>query len=77
MGHGKDERIYHRRRHLERHLDIRRLPDGMHWRYRNNRAGHHAPVKWLRAAPVERVVYEATGPHHRAFELVLGTAGLT
>lgn len=57
------------------HLDVCRLPDGKHRRYRNNRAGHHALVKWLRTAPVERIVYEATGPYHRAFELVLGTAG--
>jgi transposase len=29
-----------------------------------------------RPAPVKRVVFEPTGPYHRAFELALGTAGV-
>ena len=58
------------------HLDAHRLPDGKYRRYRNDRTGHRALIKWLRATPVKRIVYEATGPYHRAFELALGTAGL-
>ncbi len=58
------------------HLDVHCLPDGTHKRYRNDGRGHRALIKWLRGAPVKRVVYEATGPYHRAFELALGTAGL-
>jgi transposase len=58
------------------HLDVCRLSDGKHRRYRNSQAGHRALIKWLRTTPVERIVYEATGPYHRAFELALGTAGL-
>ncbi len=57
-------------------LHVHRLPDGKHRRYGNTGTGHRALIKWLRASPVERVVYEATGPYHRAFELALGTAGL-
>ena len=57
-------------------LEVHRLPDGKSRRYRNDRTGHRALLKWVRKTPVERVVYEATGPYHRAFELALGTAGL-
>lgn len=57
-------------------LDVHRLPEGKSRRYRNDRTGHRALIKWLRRGPVKRIVYEATGPYHRAFELALGTAGL-
>jgi len=57
-------------------LDVHRLPDGESRRYRNDRRGHRALLKWLGTAPPRRVVYEATGPYHRAFELALGMAGL-
>lgn len=57
-------------------LDVHRLPDGKSRRYRNDRIGHRALIKWVRKNPVKRIVYEATGPYHRAFELALGTAGL-
>lgn len=57
-------------------LDVHRLPDGKSRRYRNDRTGHRALIKWVRKAPVERIVYEATGPYHQAFELALGIAGL-
>lgn len=57
------------------HLDDCCLPDGTHRRYRNGHTGHRALIKWLRALEVDRVVYEATGPYHRAFELALATAG--
>lgn len=57
-------------------LDIHSLADGKSKHYRNDRPGHRALIKWLRGRSVERIVYEATGPYHRAFELALGTAGL-
>jgi len=62
--------------HRRIHLDVHRLPEGKFRRYRNNRTGHRALIKWLRQGPVKRIIYEATGPYHRAFELALGTAGL-
>ena len=57
-------------------LDVHWLPEGKSRRYRNDRTGHRALVKRLRQGPVKRIIYEATGPYHRAFELALGTAGL-
>lgn len=57
-------------------LDVHHLGLGKTRQYRNDRTGHRALVKWLRQVPPERIVYEATGPYHRAFELALGTAGL-
>ncbi len=57
-------------------LHVHRLPDGEQRRYRNTSVGHRALLKWLRTVAVARVVYEATGPYHRAMELALGTAGL-
>lgn len=58
------------------HLDVHRLPGKREKRFPNDRAGHRALIKWLAGGPVERIVYEATGPYHRAFEHSLGQAGL-
>lgn len=59
------------------HLDAHRLPDGSTRRFANDRAGHSALARWLAdGGPVERIVYEATGAYHRAFERVLCDAGL-
>jgi transposase len=33
-------------------------------------------VRWLAETPVERVVFEPTGPYHRAFERALGAASV-
>lgn len=57
-------------------LDVHHLASGKTRRYSNDRSGFRALIKWLRQAPPERIVYEATGPYHRAFELALGRAGL-
>ena len=57
-------------------LDGHRLPDGVAGEFANTPAGHKALIKWIGAGPVERIVYEATGPYHRAFERALGAAGL-
>jgi transposase len=63
------------------HLDVHRLADGASRRFANDRGGHRALIKWVvqapaNQAPVKRVVFEPTGPYHRAFELALGAAGV-
>jgi transposase len=56
-------------------LDVHRLPDGESCRLTNDTIGHKALIRWLDKTPVERVVYEPTGPYHRAFERALSDAG--
>jgi transposase len=58
------------------HLDAHRLSDGVSRRFANDKSGHRAFVKWLAHGSVERVVFEPTGPYHRAFERALGVAGV-
>ena len=58
------------------HLDAHRLADGAIRRFANDKSGHRAFVKWLVHGSVERVVFEPTGPYHRAFERALGVAGV-
>jgi transposase len=55
------------------HLDVYRMADGASQRFANDKGGYRAFVKWLAQKPVERVVFEPTGPYHRAFERALGT----
>ena len=57
-------------------LDAHRLADGDERRFANDKTGRKALIKWLSAAPVKRVVFEPTGPYHRAFERALDDAGL-
>ncbi len=57
-------------------LDVHRLPDGEYRQFANHAAGFKALLKWLKGEKIERVVYEATGPYHRAFERTLARAGL-
>jgi len=54
------------------HLDAFRLEDGATQRFDNSVAGYRALTKWLGKAPVARIVFELTGPYHRAFEVKLG-----
>lgn len=54
------------------HLDVFRLEDGAAQRFKNSAAGFRALGKWLGRGQVARVVYEPTGPYHKAFETVLG-----
>ena len=56
------------------HLDAYRMSDGGSRRFTNDRTGHTAFVGWLNQ-PVARIVYEPTGPYHRAFERRLADAG--
>lgn len=56
------------------HLDAYRMSDGKSRRFANDKAGHRAFLAWL-AQPDTRIVYEPTGPYHRAFERRLAEAG--
>ena len=58
------------------HLDAHRVADGASRRFANDKRGHKALIKWLAQTPVQRVVFEPTGPYHRAFERALGAAGV-
>ena len=53
------------------HLDVFRLEDGAAQRFENAAAGFRALVNWLGKAPVTRIVFEPTGPYHKAFESAL------
>lgn len=57
------------------HLDAHRLPDGATRQFANTRHGHKAFMAWAGDA-VNRIVYEPTGPYHRAFEAACAAAGL-
>ena len=54
------------------HLDVFRLEDGAAQRFENSVAGFRALVKWLGKARLARIVFEPTGPYHRAFEAAFG-----
>ena len=58
------------------HLDAHRLADGASRRFANDTCGRKAFVKWFAQTPVQRVVFEPTGPYHRAFARALGAAGV-
>jgi transposase len=53
------------------HLDAHRLEDGTAQRFENSPRGFRALIKWLGTTPVARIVFEPTGPYHRAFETAL------
>ena len=54
------------------HLDVHHLLDGTSRRFDNSGKGFRALTKWLGKPPVARIVFEATGPYHRAFEAAMG-----
>jgi transposase len=56
------------------HLDAHRLADGATRRFANDKGGHKALIKWLAQTPANRVVFEPTGPYHRAIERALGAS---
>jgi transposase len=58
------------------HLDAFILPDKLERRFGNGPSGFKALIAWIGDRPVERIVYEATGPYHRALERALGAKGL-
>lgn len=53
------------------YLDVFRLEDGATSRFDNSQSGLKALIRWLGATPVARVVFEPTGPYHRALEKAL------
>lgn len=57
------------------HLDAHRLPGGAARQFANTRHGHKAFMDWA-GEDVHRIVYEPTGPYHRAFEAVCAAEGL-
>lgn len=57
-------------------LDTALHPAGNTARFANDTQGHRALIAWLKKHRIERVVFEATGAYHRAFERTLATAGL-
>jgi transposase len=57
-------------------LDVHRLPDNAVSRFDNTKVGHKALIRWLGGTPVARIVYEPTGPYHRALEQSLAAAAL-
>jgi transposase len=57
-------------------LDVHLHPAGDHHQFENTSKGFRAILKWIAGRPVARVVFEATGPYHRAFERAMGEAGL-
>jgi len=57
-------------------LDVHLHPAGDHRQLSNDPRGFRSIVRWIAARPVARLVFEATGPYHRAFERAMGEAGL-
>ena len=60
------------------HLDAHRMSDGASCRFVNDKAGQTAFIAWIgepEAVHGARIVYEPTGPYHRAFERRLADAG--
>ena len=51
-------------------LDVHRLCDGTRQTFDNTRPGLKTLRDWLAQSPPSRVVYEATGPYHGAFERI-------
>ena len=56
-------------------LQAHRLTDGSGRSFANTPAGHKALLDWIGKADT-RVVFEPTGPYHRAFEQALARAGV-
>ncbi|PLU65493.1 hypothetical protein BMJ22_27710 [Sinorhizobium medicae] len=75
-GQAEEDEGYHRRRYLER--PSHRMSDGAKRRFTNDPVGHRAFMGWLGQTETIHdmpVVYEPTGPYHRAFERRLDVAG--
>ena len=57
-------------------LDAVRHPQGDHHRFSNDADGFKRFMTWLGDDAIDRIVFEATGYDHRAFERALDQAGL-
>lgn len=53
------------------YLDAFRLEDQTSFRFENSARGLRSLTKWLGETTVARIVFEPTGPYHRAFEKAL------
>lgn len=53
------------------HLDAFRQEDQAAQQFENTPRGIRALIRWLGQTPVARIVFEPTGPYHRAFEAAL------
>jgi transposase len=53
------------------HLDAFRQEDQAARQFENTPRGIRALIRWLGQAPVTRIVFEPTGPYHRALETAL------
>jgi transposase len=58
------------------HLDVAHHPSGAAKQFSNDAKGFRSFITWLVPYAPERIVFEATGAYHRAFERRLGEAGL-
>lgn len=57
------------------HLDAHRMSDSKSRRFANDKHGYATFLTWLGGKTGARIVYEPTGPYHRAFERKLADAG--
>lgn len=57
-------------------LDVCLHPSGDTRSFPNTAPGQRSLIAWLKAFDIQRVVFEATGAYHRAFERSLGAVGL-
>jgi transposase len=57
-------------------LDVHLHPDGTHRQFLNDATGFHLILDWIGSQPVARLVFEASGAYHRAFERAMGEAGI-
>lgn len=57
-------------------LDVCLHPSGAAKRFTNDGNGHRALITWLAPSEIVRIVFEATGAYHCAFERTLAMAGL-
>ena len=56
-------------------LDAFRLSDRQHNFFGNDQAGFKSLLMWIGNAEGLRIVYEPTGPYHRAMEEAMSKAG--
>ena len=53
------------------HLDAFRQEDQAAQQFENSPRGIRGLIRWLGQRPIARIVFEPTGPYHRAFETAL------
>lgn len=58
------------------HFDVHSYPAGESGRFENTGKGRRSFLKWLKGRNVVMVVFEPTGPYHKALEADLHKAGV-